>query len=71
METMSEPTTPGWYGYDGGRQVMIFHLREPHQWSVHMDNGTVADCVWGYIEQALSVYSLVPLVPQALEAGHG
>ena len=59
-----QPTEPGWYSYSGGMQVMIFHLRETdgrRQWSVHFDNGTAGDCVWGYIEQALGVWDLVRL----------
>lgn len=60
---MNEPTTPGWYAYSGGAQIMIFHLRGNEQWSVHLDNGTAEDCVWEYIDQALSVWDLAPLVP--------
>lgn len=71
-EAVEAPTEPGWYAYSGGGQVMIFHLRmrpnffaEPTpQWSAHLDNGDAADCVWGYIEQALGVWDLVPLVPR-------
>ena len=61
--TTAPPTEPGWYAYSGGAQTMIFHLREPGQWSAHVDNGSATDCEWGYIEQALSVWDLVPLVP--------
>lgn len=63
------PTEPSWYAYDGGRQTMVFHLsrddRRPDglQWRAFFDNGTTGDCEWGYIEQALSVYNLVPLLP--------
>lgn len=70
METMSEPTTPGWYAYSGGAQLMVFHLRQPQQWTAHFENGTAHDCEWGYIEQALSVYGLVRLTPPALEVRH-
>jgi hypothetical protein len=63
LVTDTEPTRPGWYGYSGGAQTMIFHLRAPGQWSVHLDTGQSADCKWGYIEQALSVWDLVALVP--------
>lgn len=58
---VGEPDELGWYAYSGGAQVMIFHLRRGGQWSVHLDNGTSADCAWGYIEQALGVWDLVPL----------
>lgn len=67
---MSEPTENGWYAYSGGAQTMIFHLRdglEGKQWSAHFDNGDSGDCVWGYIEQALGVWDLVPLVPDERE----
>lgn len=57
--TCMEPTKIGWYAYSGGRQLMIFHLRETGQWSAHFDNGTASDCAWGYIEQALGVWDLV------------
>lgn len=63
------PTEPGWYAYDGGRQTMVFHLTpdgsraDGLQWYAHFDNGTADRCEWGYIEQALSVWNLVPLVP--------
>lgn len=63
--TAEEPTEPGWYTYSGGAEVMIFHLRAPGQWSVHLDNGSVDDCAWGYIEQALDVWDLVPLAAVA------
>lgn len=74
VEVKPEPTEPGWYAYSGGNQVMIFHLRRVPvfsgplarpgdlQWSAHFDDGTSADCAWGYIEQALGVWDLVPLV---------
>lgn len=65
-----EPTTPGWYGYSGGAQLVIFHLRAPQQWTAHLNNGDAHDCVWAYIEQALGVWDLLPLVP-ALEHRHG
>ena len=73
-----EPTDPGWYAYSSGAQVMVFHLRKVNpefagdratgggtrQWSAHFDTGRGADCAWGYIEQALGVWDLVPLVPK-------
>jgi hypothetical protein len=65
-ETLAKaPSEPGWYAYSDGRQSMIFHLRDTGQWSAHFANGTASDCAWGYIEQALSVWDLVPLVPAA------
>ena len=65
ISSKPEPVEPGWYAYSGGAQTMIFHLRtEPtRQWSVHVDNGSTSECEWGYIEQALSVWDLVPLKP--------
>lgn len=59
--TIAPPAQPGWYTYSGGAEVMIFHLRESGQWSTHFDNGTAHDCEWGYIEQALSVWDLLPM----------
>lgn len=67
----TEPTEPGWYAYLGGRQHMVFHLREPGQWSAHFADGTAEDCVWGYIDQALGVWDLVRLVPERLTEGAG
>jgi hypothetical protein len=64
--TSEEPNEVGWYAYSGGAQAIIFHLRETGQWSAHFDNGTAADCAWGYIEQAFGVWSLVRLVPGAV-----
>jgi hypothetical protein len=62
-----EPTKPGWYAYSGGNQYIVFHLRDStftgKQWSAHFDNGDSGDCAWGYIEQCLDVWDLVPLVP--------
>jgi hypothetical protein len=57
----TEPSAPGWYGYSGGGQTMIFHLDETGQWRVFMDNGFTDLCVWGYIAQALGVWDLVLL----------
>ena len=65
--TPEEPITPGWYAYSGGAQTMLFHLRETGQWSAHFDNGSSGDCDWGYIEQALSVFGLVRVQPNAVE----
>lgn len=61
-----EPTEPGWYAYSGGSHNVIFHLRDqswlpeerPRQWSAHFADGSAMDCVWAYIEQALSVWKL-------------
>lgn len=61
---VAAPTEPGWYAYSGGRQTMIFLLRPEQQWFVIADNGSVAPCKWGYIEQALGVWDLVRLVPE-------
>jgi len=60
-----EPIAPGWYAYSGGRQSLVFHLRETGQWSVHFSDGTASDCVWPYIEQALGVWDLVRITPPA------
>jgi hypothetical protein len=62
-ESDAEPIEVGWYAYSGGRQTMIFHLREGGQWSAHFDNGTASDCAWGYIGQALGVWDLVRVMP--------
>jgi len=57
-----EPTKPGFYKYDGGAQSMMFRLTPGGQWWVWWADGTEpGKCSWGYIEQALSVYNLVPL----------
>lgn len=67
-ELLPAPTAPGWYAYREGnsaRENMIFHLRivnGEHQWSVHFDNGDSGDCNWGYIEQGLGVFNLIPLL---------
>lgn len=69
------PTENGWYMYSSGPQGMIFLLRDAlvsfdpessgtvykKQWSVHLDNGEVSDCEWGYIDQALGVWDLVKI----------
>ena len=54
-----EPTAPGFYHYSGGRQTMLFLLREPGDWLVIFNNGEMKRCAWGYIEQALGVWTLV------------
>lgn len=59
--TDEEPTEDGWYAYDGGRQTMIFRLTRG-QWHVTTDSGQCDPCEWGYIEQALGVWNLTPLV---------
>lgn len=68
-DIIKEPTEPGWYTYDAGTQGMIFLLyRSPLtnelRWFAVSDNGSMTPCVWGYIEQALSVFNLVRLVPE-------
>lgn len=64
-----EPIEVGWYAYSGGAQSMIFHLRETGRWSAHFDNGSCANCTWGYIEQGLGTWDLVRLVPEQKGAG--
>lgn len=60
--TVAPPTKPGFYRYSGGgAQTMIFLLTNWGQWFVVSDNGSVSHCVWGYIEQALGVWDLVPI----------
>jgi hypothetical protein len=58
----TEPDEPGFYKYTGGGQVMIFLLINSRysgkQWYAVSDSGTMDKCVWGYIEQALSVWDL-------------
>jgi hypothetical protein len=68
---VNEPMLPGWYAYSGGAQLMVFHLRQPQQWTAHFEDGTAHDCEWGYIEQALSVWNLVRLTPPAHPHGNG
>jgi hypothetical protein len=60
---VQEPIEVGWYAYSGGAQTMVFHLRDTGQWSAHFDNGSSGDCAWGYVEQALDVWTLdrIPL----------
>lgn len=58
---IAPPTEPGWYAYSGGGQVMTFQLDELGRWTVHFDNGDSGKCEWGYIEQALGVWDLVPI----------
>lgn len=68
-DTVSEvriapPTEQGFYYYNGGAQTMIFLLTAPalgSQWYCIFDNGESSPCVWGYIEQALSVWELKKL----------
>ena len=60
--TEAEPSEAGWYAYSGGAQTMVFHLGDTGQWHVYVDNGSASECAWGYIEQALGVYDLVPIV---------
>lgn len=59
------PTEPGFYRYSGGGQVMIFLLRknldDDLTWYTIFDNGEMGECVWGYIEQCLSVYDLIKI----------
>jgi len=61
FELTTEPTTPGWYAYSGGAQTMVFYRDTQGKWSVHASNGEVSECDWGYIDQALSVWTLVPI----------
>lgn len=55
----SEPKEPGFYAYTGGNQIMVFLLDHSGQWHAIFENASVDPCAWEYIEQALSVYSLV------------
>jgi hypothetical protein len=64
MAEVAPPEADGWYTYSGGNEVMIFRLTHG-QWFVIFDNGESNPCEWGYIEQALGVWDLVPLVPAA------
>jgi hypothetical protein len=57
--TIEPPTETGWYRYSGGNQLMMFSLSISGQWRVFMYNGSVDECTWGYIEQALGVYDLI------------
>jgi hypothetical protein len=59
-----EPTQPGWYIYEGAADLTVFYRSKTGQWWVHSDAGTVHPCVWGYIEQATGVYSLVPITTE-------
>lgn len=70
MPGKAEPTEPGWYAYSGGAQSMIFLLQNVfdgetthHDWYAITTDGLCRGCDWGYIEQALGVWDLVPLVP--------
>jgi hypothetical protein len=56
-----EPTEPGFYKYIGNNSPMIFLRDYQDQWYAIVDNGTIEPCVWGYIEQGMSVYKLVKL----------
>jgi len=58
-EWTTEPDVPGWYGYSGGAQTLMFLLDLQGQWWVFASNGDTAKCEWGYIEQALGVWDLV------------
>jgi len=58
------PTKPGFYRYSGGNQVMIFLLLPSGQWYTIFDNGQMDACAWGYIEQALSVWTLVRIAEE-------
>lgn len=61
-QSPQEPTADGWYAYSGGAQAIIFRLTRG-QWFVVTDSGQMNPCAWGYIEQALSVWDLVPMLP--------
>lgn len=65
-EDTLEPTEQGFYKYTGDRQTLLF-LRDAHhrrarllgghatgQWYAIFDNGSMGQCVWGYVEQALT-----------------
>lgn len=56
-----QPTERGFYRYSGGAQILIFLLDYNRQWWVISDSGEKAKCEWGYIEQALGVWDLVPI----------
>lgn len=56
--TVAEPTEQGFYKYSGGRQTLLFLRDASGQWYAIFDNGLMERCVWGYIEQALSVWDL-------------
>lgn len=67
--TVEPPTEPGFYKYSGGNQSMIFLLvpvvmlpsgkfADGLQWYVINDNGSMSQCLWEYIEQALGVWEL-------------
>lgn len=74
----SEPAEPGFYRYSGGNQNMIFlhvvseglngFVDPTNKWYAIFSNGTMDECVWGYIEQALSVWELVPIKNDAVGA---
>lgn len=66
----AEPLEPGWYAYSGGRQTIVFYRHSDAEveaghprWHALASDGTASKCEWGYIEQCLSVWDLVPLVP--------
>ena len=63
---ISAPTEPGFYRYSGGRQTILFLLRDG-QWFTIFDNVTINACEWGYIEQALGVWDLIPLASESEE----
>lgn len=58
------PIEPGFYRYSGGGQLMIFVLTPQGQWRVITEYGTIADCHWSYIEQALGVWNLVRITSE-------
>lgn len=62
------PTKPGFYRYSGGRQNMLFLLSSDGQWCTYFDNGDYKVCDWGYIEQALSVWDLIPLENDSVDS---
>lgn len=55
------PTKRGFYKYSSGNQVMIFLLDYSGQWWTIFDNAHMSQCEWGYIEQCLGVYDLIPV----------
>lgn len=54
-----QPTEPGFYKYEGARGSLIFCLDSFGNWWAVTDSPSVTRCVWAYIEQGLSVETLV------------
>lgn len=47
---------------------MVFLLLPSRKWFVILDNGTFEECQWSYIEQALSVWDLIPLTQDSVDS---